>query len=227
MTTLIWGKVHDIYSFWFIFSYLDLCVKSWSGGSKYSPFSHDRTNAQCKKDKNRRPCISNPRRTNIVFIIPVTNYDFRVLWWFIFLLHTVFMGLKTRSFLERRNSTEIIRNSYLFLTFPACFSIPIIFAISNSNSSNLLDMRNLQEQGKHSVTKNCPDLSLFEWIMYSSDLKKFASFRPSASNFKSFSWSLEQFFLTVGQNNFDNKIPFQEPPPSLKFHNRTDINVPT
>ena len=28
-----------------------------------------------------------------------------------------------------------------------------------------------------------------------------------ASSFKSFSWSLEQFFLTVGQNNFGNKIP--------------------
>ena len=27
-------------------------------------------------------------------------------------------------------------------------------------------------------------------------------------NFKSFSRSLEQFFLTVGQNNFGNKIPF-------------------
>ena len=29
----------------------------------------------------------------------------------------------------------------------------------------------------------------------------------SASNFKSFSRSLEQFFLTLGQNNFGNKIP--------------------
>ena len=29
----------------------------------------------------------------------------------------------------------------------------------------------------------------------------------SASNFKSFSRSLDQFFLTVGQNNFGNKIP--------------------
>ena len=38
---------------------------------------------------------------------------------------------------------------------------------------------------------------------------------PSASNFKSFSRTLEQFFLTVGENNFDNKIPFQ-------FH-RTDV----
>ena len=60
--------------FWIIFSNLDHCVKSWR--VKYSPFSHDRTNAQCKKDKNRRPCISNPRRTNIVFIIPVTNLRF-------------------------------------------------------------------------------------------------------------------------------------------------------
>ena len=36
----------------------------------------------------------------------------------------------------------------------------------------------------------------------------FANSRPSASNFKSFSRSLEQLFLTVGQNNFGNKIPF-------------------
>ena len=36
----------------------------------------------------------------------------------------------------------------------------------------------------------------------------FANFWPSASNFKSFSRSLEQFFLTVGQNNFGKKIPF-------------------
>ena len=46
------------------------------------------------------------------------------------------------------------------------------------------------------------------WINCSSDLKIFANSRPSASNFKSFSRSLEQFFLTVGQNNFGNKIPF-------------------
>ena len=31
---------------------------------------------------------------------------------------------------------------------------------------------------------------------------------PSASNFKSFSSSLEQLFLSVSQNNFGNKIPF-------------------
>ena len=42
----------------------------------------------------------------------------------------------------------------------------------------------------------------------SSDLKIFAKNWPSASNFKSFSRSLEHFFLTVGQDNFSNKIPF-------------------
>ena len=36
----------------------------------------------------------------------------------------------------------------------------------------------------------------------------FANSRPSASNFNSFSQSLQQFFLTVGQKNFGNKIPF-------------------
>ena len=45
------------------------------------------------------------------------------------------------------------------------------------------------------------------WINCSSDLKIFANSRPSVSNFKSFSRSLEHFFLTVGQNNFCNKIP--------------------
>ena len=59
----------------------------------------------------------------------------------------------------------------------------------NSNCSNLLDLRNLQEQ-------------------VLCDLKFFENSRPSALNFKKFSWSLEHFFLTVGQNNFGNKIPF-------------------
>ena len=35
-----------------------------------------------------------------------------------------------------------------FLTFPICFYIPIIFSNLNSNCSNLLGMRNLQEQVK-------------------------------------------------------------------------------
>ena len=46
------------------------------------------------------------------------------------------------------------------------------------------------------------------WTNCSSDLKNFTNSQPSASNFKSFSQSLEHFFLTVGQYNFGNKIPF-------------------
>ena len=38
--------------------------------------------------------------------------------------------------------------------------------------------------------------------------KNFANSRASASNSKSFSLSLEHFFLTVGQNSFGNKLPF-------------------
>ena len=68
-------------------------------------------------------------------------------------------------------------------------------------------MRNLQEQ----VIKAFCYQKLFwpftVWINCSSDLKYFANSHPSASNFKSFSRSLEHFFLTEGQNNFENKIP--------------------
>ena len=61
-----------------------------------------------------------------------------------------------------------------------------------------------KRNSKHDRVKNCSDL-LFKQI---SNLKIFANSRPSASNFKSFSRSLEHFFPNVGQNNFGNKIPF-------------------
>ena len=44
-------------------------------------------------------------------------------------------------------------------------------------------------------------------INCSSDLKNVANSRPSVSNFKGFPRSREQFFLTVGEDNFGNKIP--------------------
>ena len=47
----------------------------------------------------------------------------------------------------------------------------------------------------------------YVWINCSSDQNFFENSRPSASNFKRSSRSLEQFFLKVGQNNFGNKIP--------------------
>ena len=74
----------------------------------------------------------------------------------------------------------------------------------NSNCSKLLGMRNLQEQVKKAF---CYQKLFWPFtvgtICY---LKFFVNSRPSASNFNFFSWSLEQFFLTVGQNNFGNKI---------------------
>ena len=45
------------------------------------------------------------------------------------------------------------------------------------------------------------------WINCSTYLKKFANSRPSASNFKGSLDHPNSFFLTVGQNNFGNKIP--------------------
>ena len=43
---------------------------------------------------------------------------------------------------------EFFLRNKLFLNFPACFYIPILFSNLNSNCSNLLDLRNLQEQVK-------------------------------------------------------------------------------
>ena len=68
-------------------------------------------------------------------------------------------------------------------------------------------MRNLQEKVKKAFGYQKLFWPFPVWINCSSDLKIFANSRPTASNFETFSWSLEQFFLTVGQNNFDNKIP--------------------
>ena len=46
------------------------------------------------------------------------------------------------------------------------------------------------------------------WINCSSGLKIFANYLPSVSNFKCFPRPPKHFFLTVGQNNFGNKILF-------------------
>ena len=78
-----------------------------------------------------------------------------------------------------------------FLTFPACFSIPIFFSNLNYNCSNLLDMRNLQEQVKKAFCYQKLFWPITAWINCSSDLNIFANSRPSASNFKKISRSLK------------------------------------
>ena len=97
---------------------------------------------------------------------------------------------------------------WIFLTFPACFKIPIFFSNLNSDCSDLLDLRNLKEQVKKAFCYQKLFWPFTVWIKCSSDLKIFENSWPSALNFKSFSRSLEQFFLMVGQNNFGNKIPY-------------------
>ena len=67
-------------------------------------------------------------------------------------------------------------------------------------------MRNLQEQVKKAYCNQKFFWPFTAWINCSSD---FQILGLKVSNFKSFSQSLEQFFLTVGQNNFGNKIPFK------------------
>ena len=63
---------------------------------------------------------------------------------------------------DHEQEKVILLKTY-FLTLPSCFYIPIFFSNFDSNFSDLLDMRNLQEQvNKHSVTKNWSDLLLFE-----------------------------------------------------------------
>ena len=72
---------------------------------------------------------------------------------------------------------------FYFLTFPACFSIPIIFSNLNYNCSNFLDLRNLQEQVKKAFCYQKLFWPFTVRINCSSDLKIFANSRPSASNF--------------------------------------------
>ena len=69
-------------------------------------------------------------------------------------------------------------------------------------------MRNLQEQVRKTFSYQKLFWTFKEWIYCSSDLKIFVNSLPSASTFKSFSWSLDQFFLTVVQTNFGSKIPY-------------------
>ena len=55
--------------------------------------------------------------------------------------------------------------------------------------------------------QNCSDLLWEKNVLVIK--KNFENFLRSLEQFiQSFSWSQEQFFLTVGQNNFGNKIPF-------------------
>ena len=118
------------------------------------------------------------------------------------------MNSNCSDLLDMRNLQEQVKGAFLYQLFLHVSKSKFFFFNLNSNFSYLLDLRNLQEQVKKAFCYQ----KLFRPFTFrtncSSDLKIFANSRLSASNFKSFSWSLEQFFLTVGRNNFGNKIPF-------------------
>ena len=101
----------------------------------------------------------------------------------------------------------------LVLNQPPISAVFTIVRVAGDQKTELtgdsLYIRNLQEKVKKSILFYQKLFWPFSvWINFSSDLKIFANSRPSASSFKSFSQSLKQFCLTVGQNNFGNKIPF-------------------
>ena len=99
----------------------------------------------------------------------------------------------------------------------------MIFSNLSSNCYNLWDRRNLQEQVKKAFCYQKLFWPFTVRINCSSELKMFSNSWPSASNFKRLSGTLEQFFLTVGQNNFDDKIPvFFQP---LVFHPEHNENI--
>ena len=83
-----------------------------------------------------------------------------------------------------------------FLNFFCRFLIPIFFSNLNYNCSNFWYMRNFQEQVKKAFCYQKLFWPFTFRINCLSDLKNFENSRPSASNFKSFSRSLGQFFLT-------------------------------
>ena len=126
------------------------------------------------------------------------------------LLQYLFLSLQLSDW--KKETAPILRWFFMkkrkrhFLTFPACFSIPIIFSNLNYNCSTSLDLRNLQEQVKKAFCYQKMFWPFTVFINCSRDLKIFANSQPSALNFKSFSKSLEQFCVTKVQNNFGNKI---------------------
>ena len=113
----------------------------------------------------------------------------------------------------------ILKQDYLKKMFK-CFVLSVLcsktkqlrIVLRHGIGPDFLEIHLLWETSRKKLKKAFCYQKLFRtftvWINCSCDLKTFENSRPSTSNFKSFSWSLDQFFLTVGQNNFGNKIQF-------------------
>ena len=83
-----------------------------------------------------------------------------------------------------------------FLTFPACFYIPIIFSNMNYNCSDLLDLRNIQEKVKKAFCYQ----KLFEQIvLVISKILQILGLQPPISNV---SFSITRTILVTKYNFF-------------------------
>ena len=78
----------------------------------------------------------------------------------------------------------------------------------NCNCSNLCDLRYLQEKVIQAFCYQTLFWSFTVWINYSNFWENFWKFSAFSLEFQKFSPKVEQFFLTVGQKNSDNKIIF-------------------
>ena len=98
-------------------------------------------------------------------------------------------GQRTFPIVSKKSKKWIIIVSNVFLNFSCTF--PILFS-NLYNCSNLLDLRNLQEQVKKAICYQTLFWSFTVWINCSSDLKILGilGLQP-----RSFSQSLEPFFL--------------------------------
>ena len=99
--------------------------------------------------------------------------------------------------------------------------MPMIFSNFNSNCSNLVDMRNLQEQVKKAFCYQKLFWPFTAWINCSSDLKILQILGLQSRISKGFPDHENNFFLTVCQNNFANKMPF-----TLQVASENDQQLP-
>ena len=95
--------------------------------------------------------------------------------------------------------------------FSCIFLNPIFFFNMNSNFSNLLGKRSIQEQLKKAFCYQNLFWPFTVWTNCSVDLKHFPNSQSLVLNFKRFTWSLGQFFFTVAHttvssNSFHGQI---------------------
>ena len=132
------------------------------------------------------------------FISHINEYSFVSWCWIVMWSHFRSTVWQSQQIFARRN--DVVK---YFSNFFCMFLNPNFFPNLNSNCSNLSYLRNLQEQVEKAFCYQKLFWPFTVWINCSSDLKNFANSRPSASNFKKISRSLDQFIQTVkGQNNF-------------------------